>query len=88
MKYEQAQKKEEVGFNKKQLYWLELQRLIVQAKTPHELRYKPHRGLRLKGWKLVQSDLFDISIMVCIVLNMMQMAIDHEGASPGIIMFL
>ena len=26
--------------------------------------------------------------MVCIVLNMLQMALDHEGASPEMIMFL
>ena len=31
LKYEQAQKKEEAGFNKQQLYWLELQKLIVGA---------------------------------------------------------
>jgi len=29
LKYEQAQKREEAGFNKQQLYWQELQRLIV-----------------------------------------------------------
>ena len=26
--------------------------------------------------------------MICIVLNMLQMALDHDGASPGIILFL
>ena len=26
--------------------------------------------------------------MSCIVLNMLQMALDHEGASPGVVMFL
>lgn len=31
LKYEQAQKKEEAGFTKDQLYWLELQRLIIEA---------------------------------------------------------
>jgi len=36
----------------------------------------------------VQSDPFDISIMACIMLNMLQMALDHEGASPGVLLFL
>lgn len=31
LKYAQAQKKEEAGFSKEQLYWQELQRLIVKA---------------------------------------------------------
>ena len=89
LKYEQAQKKEEAGFTKQQLYWQELQRLIVNAKTPHELRYKPlTRGLQYKTWVLITSDPFDIAIMCCIVLNMFQMALDHEGASPGMLMFL
>lgn len=26
--------------------------------------------------------------MICIVLNMLQMALDHEGAGPGMLMFL
>jgi len=63
--------------------------LIPNARTPHELRYKPESpGLRLKLWEIVQSMPFDIGIMICIVLNMLQMALDHEGASPGMIAFL
>ena len=33
-------------------------------------------------WEVVNSKPFDYAIMTCIVLNMFQMAIDHEGASP------
>jgi len=39
-------------------------------------------------WKVVQGQKFENIIMICIVLNMLQMALDHEGASPGIRMFL
>jgi len=91
LKYEQAQKREEVGFNKSQLYWLELQKLIIKAETPHELLYKPQSGLPLKMWEVVTSEKkcsLDVFIMICIVLNMFQMAIDHEGASPSIVLFL
>lgn len=31
LKYEQAQKREEAGFTKQQLYWLEIQRMVVGA---------------------------------------------------------
>jgi len=63
--------------------------MIIVAKTPHELRYKPQtRDLRYRLWDLITSTPFDIAIMICIVLNMLQMALDHEGASPQMIMFL
>lgn len=88
LKYTQAQKKEEEGFTKEQLYWLEIQRLILGAKTPHELRYKPASSSRYCMWRIVNSEVFDISIMVCIVLNMMQMALDHEGATTSFVNFL
>jgi hypothetical protein len=53
------------------------------------LRYKPAtRGYRFKLWKIITSDPFDIAIMIFIVLNMLQMALDHEGASPQMLMFL
>ena len=39
-------------------------------------------------WQLVNSTSFDYIIMIFIVLNMLQMALDHEGASPGMISFL
>ena len=54
LKYAQAQKKEDAGFSKNQLYWLELQKLILGARTPHELRYKPMMpGIRLKVYDLI-----------------------------------
>ena len=37
---------------------------------------------------VVESTTFDIVIMVCIVLNMFQMALDHEGASVNMLSFL
>ena len=39
-------------------------------------------------YELVESTAFDITIMVCIVLNMFQMALDHEGASENMLAFL
>ena len=69
--------------------------MIVAAQTPHKLRYRPPREgfdgyswFRNKMYKLVESNPFDIAIMVCIVLNMFQMALDHEGASVNMLSFL
>ena len=62
--------------------------MIVKAKVPHELRYKPSHGFRLKVWSLIKHDYFDFAIMSFIMLNMLQMAIDHEGASDSVIIFL
>jgi len=36
----------------------------------------------------VGSNKFDIFIMACIVLNMCQMALNYEGASPGFLLVL
>ena len=41
LEYEKAEKNEKKGFTPPMIYWKELQRLIVEAKVPHELRYKP-----------------------------------------------
>lgn len=71
------------------IHWKELQLMIIEAKVPHEFRYKPQEaGLQLTLYKLVNNDTFDLAIMACIVLNMFQMALDHEGASPGMLSFL
>ena len=52
------------------------------------MRYRPQENPRLAVWKIVQSDTFEVVIMICIVLNMLQMALDYEGAEPGMLMFL
>ena len=63
--------------------------MIVTAKCEHADRYKPQLpGCRLKMWEIVVSDPFDYAIMICIVLNMFQMALDHDGAGPGMVTFL
>ena len=86
LEYEKAEKNEKKGFTPEMIYWKELQRLILEAKVPHELHYKPQdRGLQYKIYNLIIGDPFDIAIMACIVLNMFQMGMDHEGASPGMI---
>jgi len=66
-----------------------MQGLILKAELPHKFRYKPTGGtLRLKLYRLVESTEFDIGIMICIVANMIQMAIAFEGSGDGVNQFL
>jgi hypothetical protein len=48
----------------------------------------PDKVWRFKIWRLVNSNVFDITIMVFIVLNMVQMACDFEGAPPLVVILL
>ena len=41
LEYEKAERNHKKGFTPEMLYWKELSNLIVNAKVPHELRYKP-----------------------------------------------
>ena len=71
LEYEKAERQEKKGFTKEMIHWKELQNLIIEAKVPHYLRYKPQdSGMQLNLYKLVNHDIFDLGIMVCIVLNM------------------
>ena len=51
LQYTKAVGRDQKGFDAEQLNWLELQKLIVSAKTPHHLRYKPgHGSLQYRLW--------------------------------------
>ena len=69
--------------------------MITKAGIPHEQRYRPimegfpgHSPYRSAMYNLIIGNPFDITIMICIVLNMFQMALDHEGASENMLDFL
>ena len=81
LKYTQADKAEKKGFTDEHLDWIEMQTMILKATCPHEIANRPPYGMRRKMWYIVQSNAFDITIMIVIVLNMFQMALIYEGAS-------
>ena len=58
-----------------------MQTMILKAACPHEVANRPSSGARRQMWRLVNSNAFDIGIMLAIVLNMFQMALIYEGAS-------
>lgn len=69
--------------NKEQVMWVEMQRLIINSKLKLENNIQNHTGIRGLLFKVIKSDYFQYFILVCIVLNMVQMAIYYEN-SPHI----
>ena len=81
LKYNQAQKEELKGFSSRDLGWKDIQRLILSSSPVYETTNVPKEPWRQKFHSLVSSDQFDLIIMSCIVLNMIQMGCLYEGAN-------
>jgi hypothetical protein len=80
-----AQKKEKARgsffLSDEQLGWIDIQKLIIKAKPDFASNRVPRTGLRSKLYKLISHSYFETFIMVCIVLNVAQMAFSYDGAS-------
>ena len=85
LNFKAAQKNESKGISEKHMHWLDMQRMILKASPDFETIYVPKAKWRERFFTLVISNKFDIFIMICIVLNMIQMAIVYEGASAEFI---
>ena len=72
LKYSEAQKRETAGFTEQQLMWREMQVMILKAQVPFNATNKPRewQTWRLKAYKLVTSQPFEMAVMAVIVLNM------------------
>jgi len=70
MKFNAAQAEEQKGYTDKDLAWMDIQRLILEAAPDYETTNVPKQKWRVKFHKLVSSDLFDGIIMLFIILNM------------------
>jgi hypothetical protein len=80
MKFEQALKDQKKGFTKEQLDWIEIQDFIETAEPEFVTTNVPHETSWRKIFHdLVTSNAFDNCILLIIVLNMIQMAMEHEG---------
>ena len=69
-----------LDFSEEELNWLDMQKMIIAAKPDFECIDVPQTPFRNRVHKIVSSNAFDIFIMSCIVLNMIQMALSFEGA--------
>ena len=56
-----------------------MQRFILKAQPNYEK--PPTNKYLLKCWKIINSWVFEATIMVCIILNIITMALDYETAT-------
>lgn len=88
LKFNQAQKEEQKGLTNKDMGWMDIQRLILQAEPEYNSTNVPKNVVRKYFHDLVSGDRFDLTIMTCIILNMIQMGCFAEGMSQSMIQFL
>jgi hypothetical protein len=88
LKFEEAQKEEQKGFSKEDLTWQDIQKLIVQAKPEYESTNVPTLPWRIYFHEMVTSKRFEMVITIAIMLNMVQMALQHEGQTPPFTRFM
>ena len=88
LKFTQAKNNETKGFLPEHITWMEMQNMILGAKSPHDVSNKPSTPLRIRMWEIVRSPKFETIIMTVIVLNMIQMAMSYEGAPDSWNQFL
>ena len=81
LNYEEAQRleKESWFMTKKELEWVDVMKMIVKAKPDLETTNEPMNKYLKKLHAVVVSKSFEIFIMICIVLNMVQMGLTYEG---------
>ena len=83
LNYEEAQRleKESWFMTKKELEWVDVMKMIIKATPDLETTNEPKNKYLKKLHAIVVSKLFEIFIMTCIVLNMVQMGLTYEGES-------
>lgn len=80
LNYKAAQKEEKQHISDQETHWQDMLKMIQNSDPDFEFIRVPKEPLRLKVHSIVTSNAFDIAIMSCIVLNMVQMALYIEGA--------
>lgn len=71
LKFNQAQKEEQKGLTVKDMGWMDIQKLILQAEPEYNSTNVPKNFVRKYFHDLVSSDRFDLIIMSAIILNML-----------------
>ena len=67
--------------NEKQMKWIEMQSLIIKAKPQLEETKKPVNKFRLFFYEVSKHVVFEMFILGCILLNMVQMAMAYDKGS-------
>jgi hypothetical protein len=79
---------EREGFTDADLDWIDILKLIKLANPYYETTNVPSQAWRKKFHDLVSSSTFANGIMATIMLNMVQMALQYEGAPVALVNFL
>lgn len=79
VKFNQAKSENEKGLKPQDLAWMDIQRLILSQSPEYETTNVPESSFRKYFHDLVCTRIFEIIIMTCIVLNMLQMSLEFEG---------
>jgi hypothetical protein len=69
--------------SKEQIFWVEMQQLIISSRPQAEVKYVPMDKFRVFFYKIACSTAFEATIMACIILNMLQMSVAYYEASPA-----
>ena len=85
LNYHKAEKKEEKrkGLSHDQIKWIEMQRLVIKEKPDFGFIKIPHHKIRLFFYKIVEHDYFETGILLCIIANIIVMALSFEGSSAS-----
>lgn len=63
--------------------WLEIQRLVPFSKPDYQYYLLPTNKISISVYKLINYKYFDLIIMICIVFNIVTMALTFEGSSKS-----
>ncbi|EGR30825.1 hypothetical protein IMG5_122970 [Ichthyophthirius multifiliis] len=81
-KAQQSERRQSSLFlTEEQSRWIEFQQMIIIVKAEFAANREPRGAFRLKVFRIVNSRVFEVLIMVCIVLNIISMGLTYEGSS-------
>eukprot|EP01016_Furgasonia_blochmanni_P043472 TRINITY_DN5916_c0_g1_i3.p1 TRINITY_DN5916_c0_g1~~TRINITY_DN5916_c0_g1_i3.p1 ORF type:complete len:514 (-),score=87.56 TRINITY_DN5916_c0_g1_i3:676-2169(-) len=87
MEFEKAREEEEaqsgVKCNKEQKMWLDLQRLVVKSEPDFDIYRPPDSWFKRQLYIFERSPQFEAFITLCIIVNVVVMAMSYEGSSSG-----
>ena len=76
-------KKSGLLLNDDQRRWLDMQKQIIKAKPSFYTEKAPKNYIQLKFYEIINNKYFEIFIICCIIINIIQMGLIYEGASKN-----
>lgn len=87
VQFSEEQKKEKASrfsmVTDEQMRWIMIQDLLETAKPTFDVMIRPKGKVKIFIFRVVQSKVFEIIIMLCIIFNIITMAMIYEGMSDS-----